>query len=95
MMLDAQDKSLWNPDNEPVLTFEDWRSSQNLFVFEAPQRYDHLDAKSQDVNVKVNFSAAPAEYRIHVVVETENQMMVSGSDNRVTLGLTRERLESE
>jgi hypothetical protein len=95
MMLDAQDKSLWNPDNEPVLTFEDWRSSQNLFVFEAPQRYDHLDAKSQDVNVKVNFSAAPAEYRIHVVVETENQLMVSGSDNRVSLGLTRERLESE
>ena len=95
MMLDAQDKSLWNPDNEPVLTFEDWRSSQNLFVFEAPQRYDHLDAKSQDVNVKVNFSAVPPQYRIHVVIETENQMMVSGSDNRVSLGLTRERLESE
>ena len=95
MLLDAQDKSLWNPDNEPVLTFEDWRSSQNIFVFDAPQRYDHLDAKSQDVNVKVNFSAAPAEYRIHVVIETESQMLVSGSDNRVSLGLTRERLQSE
>ena len=95
MMLDAQDKSLWNPDNEPVLTFEDWRSSQNIFVFEAPQRYDHLDAKSMDVNVKVNFSAVPPEYRIHCVIETENQLLVSGSDNRVSLGLTRERLESE
>jgi hypothetical protein len=95
MMLDSMDKSLWNPDNEPVLTFEDWRSSQNIFVFEAPQRYDHLDAKSQDVNVKVNFSAVPDQYRIHVVIETENQLMVSGSDNRVSLGLTRERLESE
>ena len=78
-----------------MLSFEDWRSAQQIFVFDAPQRYDHMDAKSQDVNVKVNFSEAPAQYKIHVVVQTENQMMVSGSDNRVSLGLTRERLDSE
>lgn len=93
MYLDAIGKSQWDTDNEPLLDFEDWVSKQQIFCFAIPQRYDHFDNKQNDIHVEVRFSGTQEDqYSIHAVVETENQMMVSGADNRVSLGLTRENL---
>lgn len=92
MYLDAINKSQWNTDNEPVLDFQSWLRRQQIFCFAIPQRYDAFDNKQSDINVEVRFSSAPASYVIHCVIETENQIMVSGQDNRISLGLTRENL---
>jgi hypothetical protein len=92
MYLDAIKKSQWDTDNEPVLDFESWFRRQQIFCFAIPQRYDAFDNKQSDINVEVRFSSVPASYVIHAVIETENQMMINGSDNRISLGLTRENL---
>ena len=92
MYLDAIGKEQWNMDNEPVLTYDDWFNYQNIFVFKVPQRYDSYDNKTNDIYVDVRFSSAPSSYVIHAVIETEGQIMVSGSENRISLGLTRQDL---
>lgn len=93
MYLDATGKSQWDADNEPLLDFEDWVSRQQIFCFAMPQRYDHFDNKQNDINVEVRFSGTQeSAYVIHAVIETENQIAISGADNRVSMGLTRENL---
>jgi hypothetical protein len=92
MFLDATGKSQWDSDNEPLLSYEDWVSKQQIFIFSIPQRYDAFDSRQSDIHVEVRFSSVAAPYVIHAVIETEGQMMISGADNRVSMGLTRVNL---
>jgi len=81
-------------DNEPVLSYRDWLNNQTLFCFKAPQNYTLVNNMTNQIIVRmtVDDGGTPANYRIHAVVVTENQLKISGNRNKISVMEVNQKL---